>query len=349
MAQVRGSCERFCPDGEAKMRIREKLLHYFELKNGQKNTPGVLVKEFTRSAADAKMPLPQEMRTEAALTKTVEYLLKDIILDTRKPFNLAYDFIFDRLRAVRREIVIQMYDARQKIRLLEPIVMFLAYSRYRLCEESIEKFDPKICNQHLQECLTGVLCCYDELEGQASSKEPTIRELERRCYIESLYQVFNLGSPESFARALTLPDFVRQDSIFKLCFAICLAFQQRNLYRVLMGFPQLPHILCSVAATKLQAIRRSLLQVFTHAYNNKQLTVPVPYLLRLLLIDSPAGLQDQCRHYNISFTGDRKAVQFNKTDFNQTAELLKTQHERFVESKLKRIYLPEVLLLKKLN
>ncbi|XP_016990170.2 SAC3 domain-containing protein 1 [Drosophila rhopaloa] len=349
MAQVRGSCESFCPDGEAKMRVREKLLNYFELKNGQKNTPGVLVKEFTRSAADAKMPLPKEMRTEAALTKTVEYLLKDIILDTRKPYNLAYDFIFDRLRAVRREMVIQMYDARQKIRLLGPIVMFLAYSRYRLCEESIEKFDPKICNQHLQECVTGVLCSYDELDGQESSKESTIRELERRCFIECLYQVFNLGSPESLMRALTLPDYVRQDPMFKLCFGICLAFQQGNLYRVLMGFPQLPHILCAVAATKLQGIRRSLLKVFTHAYNNKQLTVPVPYLLRLLLIDSPAGLQDQCRHYNIALTVDRKAVHFNKTDFNDDAELLKPQQERFVESKLKRIYLPEVLLLKKLN
>jgi len=52
-------------------------LHYFELKNGQKNKPGVLVKEFTRSAADVKMPMPKEMRTEAALTKTVEYLLKE--------------------------------------------------------------------------------------------------------------------------------------------------------------------------------------------------------------------------------------------------------------------------------
>ncbi|XP_017005449.2 SAC3 domain-containing protein 1 [Drosophila takahashii] len=349
MAQVRGSCESFCPDGEAKMRIREKLLHYYELKNGQKNTPGVLVKEFTRSAADVKMPLPKEMRTEAALTKTVEYLLKDIILDTRKPYNQAYDFIFDRLRAVRREIVIQMYDARQKIRLLEPIVMFLAYSRYRLCEESIEKFDPKICNQHLQECLTGVLCCYDELEGQESSVEPTIRELERRCFIECLYQVFNLGSPESFARALILPDHVRQDATFKLCFGICLAFQQGNLYRVLLALPQLPHILCALAATKLQSIRRSLLQIFTHAYNNKQLTVPVPYLLRLLLIDGPAGLQDQCRHYNISLSADRKSVHFNKTDFNHNVEQLKPQHERFVEAKLKRIYLPEVLLLKKFN
>ncbi|KAH8256940.1 hypothetical protein KR038_000147 [Drosophila bunnanda] len=350
MAQVRGSCQSFCPDGESKMRIREKLLHYFELKNGQKNTPGILVKEFTRSAADAKMPQAKDMRTEQSLIKTVEYLLKDIILDTRKPYNVVYDFIFDRLRAVRREIVIQMFDARQTIRLLEPIVMFLGFSLYKLSVESIDKFDPKICNQHLQECLTGVLCCYEELDGQSSTttEEPTLRELERRCFIESLYQMFNLGSPESFIRALTLPEYVRQDATFRLCFNICLSYQQGNLYRVIMGLPQLPHILCAVASTKLQSIRRSLLQIFTHAYNNKQLTVPAPYLLRLLLIDSPAGLQEQCRHYNLAITPDRKSILFNKTDFSQSAATLGCRQERFVEAKLARIYLPEVLLLKKL-
>ncbi|KAH8242492.1 hypothetical protein KR032_008023 [Drosophila birchii] len=368
MAQVRGSCQSFCPDGEAKMRIREKLLHFFELKNGQKNTPGILVKEFTRSAADAKMPQAKDMRTEQSLTKTVEYLLKDIILDTRKPYHVVYDFIFDRLRAVRREIVIQMFDARQTIRLLEPIVMFLAFSLYQLSVESIDKFDPKICNQHLQECLTGVLCCYEELDRQSTTEKPTLRELERRCFIESLYQMFNLGSPESFIRALTLPDYVRQDATFSLCFSICLSHQQGNLYRVVVGLPQLPHILCAVASTKLQAIRRyielffcylkslliflffcrSLLQVFTHAYNNKQLVVPASYLLRMLLIESPAGLQEQCQHYNLALTADRKGVLFKKTDFRQSAATLGCRHERFVESKLVRIYLPEVLLMKKL-
>lgn len=66
-------------------RIREKLLHYFELKNGQKNTPGVLIKEFTRSAADAKVPKAKDMRTEQSLTKTVEYLLKEYVIFCSSP------------------------------------------------------------------------------------------------------------------------------------------------------------------------------------------------------------------------------------------------------------------------
>lgn len=185
--------------------------------------------------------------------------LFSILLDDRKPFHWAYDFIFDRLRMVRREMVIQQYKARQTIRLLEPMVMFLAYSRYRLCEEPIEKFDPKICNQHLQECLNMVLCCYKEVDDEQEKNDRekrTLRENERRCFIEALYQIFNLGTPEALVRGLTLPTEVREDGIFKLAFDICMNYHQGNLYRVIMGLPKLPHIICAVASAKLQTIRR---------------------------------------------------------------------------------------------
>ncbi|XP_051860442.1 LOW QUALITY PROTEIN: germinal-center associated nuclear protein [Drosophila albomicans] len=345
---VRGSCERYCPDAEAKMRIQKKLLNYFEYKDGQKQVPGVLVKEFTRSAADAKVPKAKDMRTELCLNKTVEYLLKDILLDERKPFNWVYDFVFDRLRMVRREIVIQQFDPKQTIKLLEPTIMFLAYSRYRLCAEPIEKFDPKICNQHLQECLNMTLCCYKELDDQSDHKEFTLRDLQRRCFIEALYQLFNLGTPEALVRGLTLPAKVREDDTFKLAFGICMNYHRGNLYRVIVDLPKLPHILCAVAAYKLQIIRRHLLEIFTHAYNNKQLTVPTAYLLRLTLVDKTQDFAQLCRHYNIALTPDSKAVHFNKTVFNSAAETVKAQREPFIEAKLQRIYLPEVLLLKKL-
>lgn len=60
-------------------RIKEKLLNFFEYKDGQKHVPGILVKEFTRSAADAKVPRAKDMRTERCLMKTVEYLLKELV------------------------------------------------------------------------------------------------------------------------------------------------------------------------------------------------------------------------------------------------------------------------------
>lgn len=189
----------------------------------------------------------------------IKHIFLSIFLDERKPYHLVYDFIFDRLRSVRREIVIQQYNARQTIRLIEPMIMFMAYSRYRLCEEPIDKFDPKICNQHLQECLNVVLCSYDELdeEGQTTSQtKPTIREAERRYFIEALYQIFNLGTPEALVRGLMLPAQVRENENFKLAFNICLNYHQGNIYRVMKGLPKLPHIICAVAGAKLQTIRR---------------------------------------------------------------------------------------------
>lgn len=91
-----------------------------------------MVKEFARSAAGMQTPRPQNLRTIPCLRRTVKYLLTEILTDDRRPFHFAYDFIFDRLRAVRQEIVIQDLDEITIIRLIEPIIMFLAYSLYRL-------------------------------------------------------------------------------------------------------------------------------------------------------------------------------------------------------------------------
>lgn len=65
------------------------------------------------------------------IVKFLLRLIPRILPDDRKPFNVVYDFIFDRLRAVRQEIVIQNLDTIETIHLLEPIVLFLAYSAYR--------------------------------------------------------------------------------------------------------------------------------------------------------------------------------------------------------------------------
>uniref|UniRef100_A0A034W310 80 kDa MCM3-associated protein n=1 Tax=Bactrocera dorsalis TaxID=27457 RepID=A0A034W310_BACDO len=199
--QIKGTCELFCPDAEAKLRIKERLLHYYELKNGEKNVPGQLVKAFARSAAGVKAPRAKDLRTEICLQRTVEYLLKDIILDKRRSYNFIYDFIFDRLRAVRQEVVMQQYNERQTLKLLEPMIIFLGYSRYRLCEEQIDNFDAKICNQHLQECLKRVLCCYDDIDVNSLN----LSELNRRSFVEAIYLLFNLGTTEALNRALSLP------------------------------------------------------------------------------------------------------------------------------------------------
>ena len=111
------------------------MLHFFERKPSRAGEYIVdetkVVKEFARSAAGVQTPRPKSLRTKACLKRTVTYLLTEIIRDERKPYHVAYDFIFDRLRAVRQEIVMQDLDAVTTIELIEPMIMFLSYSLYR--------------------------------------------------------------------------------------------------------------------------------------------------------------------------------------------------------------------------
>uniref|UniRef100_W8BRQ2 80 kDa MCM3-associated protein n=1 Tax=Ceratitis capitata TaxID=7213 RepID=W8BRQ2_CERCA len=341
---IKGTCEQFCPEAESKLRIKEKLLHYYELKNGERTVPGLLVKAFARSAAGVKAPRTKDLRTERCLQKTVEYLLKDIVLDKRRPYNFVYDFVFDRLRAVRQEIVMQRYDEKQTLKLLEPMVMFLAYSRYRLCEEQIDNFDPKICNQHLQECLKRALCCYDEIDVQSLN----LNELNRRSFLEAIYLLFNLGTSEALNRALGLPSEVSKSEVFASAFQIAIHYHQGNFYRVLVGIQKLPHILSAIASLNLQKLRSKVYLVFAHAYNSKQLMVPTSFLSRLLLYEEVADLLADCKYYNIKICDDNKNIQFMKSDFNTNIAVMKEKHECFVDKKFEKVYLPEILLLKRL-
>ncbi|XP_046808051.1 uncharacterized protein LOC111679180 [Lucilia cuprina] len=341
---VQGVCEEFCPEAESKLRTREKLLNFFEYKDGQKHVPGTLVKCFARSAAGIKTPKAKDMRTERCLQRCIEYLLKDIILDKRKPFNLVYDFIFDRLRAIRQEMVMQNYNAKQTIKLLQPMIMFLSYSRYKLCEEAVDNFDPKICEQHLQECLKRALVCYDEI----SLDDLKLIDIFNRAFLEALYQIFNLGSVDALKRCLTLPQEIRTHSLFSLVFKISLSYLQGNYYRVLTGLQTLPHILCAMGCLKLPTLRRNLYEIFANAYSSKQLSVPVDFVQRLTAHANVNELLEDCKYYNIKILDDKLHLNFQKNDFNSKITILKCKHEYFVDVKLKNIYLPEVLLMKKM-
>ncbi|XP_055843346.1 germinal-center associated nuclear protein [Episyrphus balteatus] len=345
---VQGTCEEMCPEQEVKLRTKERLLHFYECKPGQKNVPGILVKSFSRSAAGIKIPRKKDLRTQRSLNKTVEYLLKEITLDKRRPFNYVYDFVFDRLRAIRQEIVMQNYDAKATIRLLEPMIMFLAYSRYRLCEESVDNFDPKICEQHLQECLKRVLCCYDEIHAESGFDKMNLSEIRSRNFIESIYQLFNLGSIEALKRSAHLPAEIKTDPVFAGVYSIALNHFQGNFYKVLQGIARLPHILCAIASLKLQIIRRQVFLIFASAYSSKQLLLPVEWLRKLLLYSNKIDVAEDCKYFELEYFSEKEAIRFYKSDFKNENVAIKQKHEAFVEEKLKKIYLPEILLLKKL-
>lgn len=149
---------------------------------------------------------------------------------------LIYDFVFDRLRSVRQDAVIQRVDRTINILLLEPIVRFHTYAmqryslewtytmlraliikliRFRLCERNISDFDVKINNKHLSECIKQLLVLYDQCDQRASSNMELHEHFKKlalndnRLEMEALYILLHIGDQDALQRALTLSSDVK--------------------------------------------------------------------------------------------------------------------------------------------
>lgn len=81
----------------------------------------------------------------------------------------------------------------------ELLYVYCLFNNIRLSEEEIGKFDPKICKQHLQECLKILLCCYDDAER---CNNENITSTKFRELFEALYILLNLGNIDAINRGL---------------------------------------------------------------------------------------------------------------------------------------------------
>ncbi|XP_012260601.1 SAC3 family protein C isoform X2 [Athalia rosae] len=216
-----GTCMSMCPEKERWMREREGLLHVFEIDprtqalKRPKADLAKTVKCFSRPAAGQLMPDATELRPAPVLLATITYLFTKVATRLDHDWAMIYDFIFDRLRAIRQEVVIQRIRGLQSIQILEPIVRFHVYAGQRLCEKKISVFDPKLNSQHLLECLKQLLVLYDETEEQSwidNPKEDTdnLSISNNRSQMESLYILLHLGDVSALERGLALPEKYRE-------------------------------------------------------------------------------------------------------------------------------------------
>lgn len=95
----------------------------------------------------------------------------------------VYDFVFDRLRSVKQDMIIQRVSGMDCVAILERTVRFLIFASYHLCGEPLQLYNPCINDTHLQECLSWLLECY------ANETEPHPNQEE----FQALGLLYNLG------------------------------------------------------------------------------------------------------------------------------------------------------------
>ena len=74
-----GTCPDFCPEKERYERSAKNRLEWYEKVDGGKLSHTSAVKEHSRSAADQGIPLPHELRPAPVLSRTMDYLMCNVL------------------------------------------------------------------------------------------------------------------------------------------------------------------------------------------------------------------------------------------------------------------------------
>ncbi|XP_049866797.1 SAC3 domain-containing protein 1 [Pectinophora gossypiella] len=319
--EIKGTCNSMCPQDEVTMREKERLVHVLEVLGPKR----MLVKTYRRSAADSNMALPRNLRPYPVLRDTVHYLLLDVTKRTDVSTACVYDFLNDRLRAVRQDMTIQRLCPENCASLLEPMIRFYVYYGYRLCELPIKDYDPVLNKKYLLECMKWFLTCKKnekmEISSLFSNMNITYKLKCDRVLIESLYLLCNLDDLHPLYRYLTLPKDLKSHPQLKLAYSIAVANLKGNFVQVCKLMDRLCPLTFCALCIYLPVLQRKALLVLSHAYSSKSLSVPAAALRRWLRYNSDGDAMDACAHYGVAVQASGGVVRFGKEFKHDVATL----------------------------
>lgn len=199
--------------------------------------------------------------------------------------------------------------------------MFLSFSLYRLNELPIAVFDPKICSQHLKECLLKCLTCYDEMDRLGQQAPST----ENRIILEGIYLMLNVDDTTALQRAVQLNPTLKSSFIIRTSIQISINFHLKSFYKVLRDIQNLPHLISAIASLRLPQLRKEMLRVFSIAYSSKALNVPIDFLQRLMIYDDTEILSRDLKSLGIQLneSGDKPSnVIFSRGKFDTSKSIV---------------------------
>uniref|UniRef100_A0A8C6T2S9 Si:zfos-452g4.1 n=1 Tax=Neogobius melanostomus TaxID=47308 RepID=A0A8C6T2S9_9GOBI len=289
----KGSCQTMCPTREMRQRESQHRLHHYEMVLGTRRDrlpradPLRTVKEYTRPAAGKDSTNPSDLRPAYVLIKTVCHLIDAIV----------YCFVFDRLRAVKQDMIIQRLSGKDCVTILERTVRFLVYASYRLCGEPLGFYDPKINDMHVQENLSWLLDCYITAPTPYDNQEE----------FEALNLLYNLGCTQVLQRVLQLPRGLRSTPSISLALSINQAFLERNPVRLLRLSQKLNFLQSCALHRHLPTCRSDLLLIYSHGFSSRNCRFPLEKLSELMDLDKCYTTQ-YCQMYGVEINQENKVI-----------------------------------------
>ncbi|XP_068331324.1 SAC3 family protein B-like isoform X1 [Pyrus communis] len=160
-----GLCPDMCPESERAERERKGDLDQYERLDGDRNqtSMSLAVKKYNRTAErDANLIRPMPI-----LQKTIDYLLNLLDQPYNDRFLRIYNFLWDRMRAIRMDLRMQHIFNQEAITMLEQMIRLHIIVMHELCEYSrgegfAEGFDAHLNIEQMNKTSVELFQLYDD-------------------------------------------------------------------------------------------------------------------------------------------------------------------------------------------
>ena len=310
-----GNCEDMCPEYERYCRLDRNLVSQLELTDGEPDEYK-MVKEYVRSGADQEEPLPYELRPPEILERTMAYLATNIIdlIDTDEEnddelqTNIGewYDFLWNRTRAIRKDITQQDLNSLSTVLLMERCARFHIYSAHRFIEEEMNIFDARINNENLVKSIQSLKDFYYDL---SLKRIDCPNEAEFRCY-DILLNLFN---SDILREIKHFKPSIRDSIPIQFAIKVHLAFNNNNFVQFFKLIKETTFLNACVMHRYFGIMRFQAFRLLRRAFTllkdaNQQELFSKEYLFDQLCFEDDQEFDEFCKKIDIEIDEDDNIV-----------------------------------------
>jgi hypothetical protein len=367
--EFRGTCEDMCPHFEKITRIVEHDVKRAE-RNGDVPALEKMVKAHSRSSAGQEAPLPQDIRTPAALRRTLDYLVSGLLGASDNELPNVHHFLWDRTRSLRRDFTFQQSsltpsEMEDQVYCLETITRFHVIALHQLsnADNTYSDFSEHQEAEQLARTLLSLTHAYDDCKAAGVKCK---NEAEFRAY----YLLYHSGKgailetaqdwgaefweTDEFQTAVTLSECLQNHwerrGPLHPGDATPIALNAYSRFFDIVKSPQVSYTMACFAEIKFRNVRKNILTTILSSYRKQRDQTAdwtIAELNKYLQFDNLDEVEDFLETYGL---GVVQATNGDYLDFTSQTELIEPSPQpkqsfsrNLVEWKRNKCTLPEAI------
>uniref|UniRef100_A0A8C5NXG4 Germinal-center associated nuclear protein n=1 Tax=Jaculus jaculus TaxID=51337 RepID=A0A8C5NXG4_JACJA len=324
-----GTCLDMCPEKERYMRETRSQLSVFEVIPGTDQVDHTAaVKEYSRSSADQEEPLPHELRPSPVLSRTMDYLVTQIMDQKEGSLRDWYDFVWNRTRGIRKDITQQHLCDPLTVSLIEKCTRFHIHCAHFLCEEPMSSFDAKINNENMTKCLQSLKEMYQDLRNKGVF-----------CTSEAEFQgynvLLNLNKGDILREVQQFHPDVRNSPEVDFAVQAFAALNSNNFVRFFKLVQSASYLNACLLHCYFSQIRKDALRALNVAYTvstQRSTVFPLDGVVRMLLFRDCEEATDFLNYHGLTVADG--CVELNRSAFLEPEGLSKARKSVYITRKL---------------